>query len=153
MEAKILNCWKHIKYKLTWWLSRLEFWLRHTILITHHYPWDPQGLTFCGSGGIYGDLFHLYCKLQTSYFIKYYLNLARSTKMFTEMFHKLRPKLQLIVGREINVCSNCLDFHSSLKCYSSNTWVECSNYWDLDVPTIGSWSELSSVVFWYNSCQ
>ena len=87
------------------------------------------------------------------YFIKYYLNLARSTKKFTEMFQKLRPKLQLLVGREINVCSNCLDFHSSLKCYSSNTWVECSNYWDLDVPTIGSWSELSSVVFWYNSCQ
>ena len=85
--------------------------------------------------------------------IKYYLNLARSTKKFTEMFQKLRPKLQLLVGREINVCSNCLDFHSSLKCYSSNTWVECSNYWDLDVPTIGSWSELSSVVFWYNSCQ
>ena len=151
MEAKILNCWKHIKYKLTWWLSRLEFWLRHTILITHHYPWDPQGLTFCGSGGIYGDLFYLYCKLQTSYFIKYYLNLARSTKKFTEMFQKLRPKLQLLVGREINVCSNCLDFRSS-SCYSSNIWVECSNYWELDVPTIGSWSELSSVVFWYNSC-
>ena len=87
------------------------------------------------------------------YFIKYYLNLARSTKKFTEMFQKLRPKLQLLVGREINVCSHCLDFHSSLKCYSSNTWVECSNYWDLDVPTIGSWSEMSSVVFWFNSYQ
>ena len=32
--------------------------------------------------------------------IKYYLNLARSTKKFTEMFQKLRPKLQLLVGRE-----------------------------------------------------
>ena len=29
------------------------------------------------------------------YFIKYYLNLARSTKKFTEMFQKLRPKFQL----------------------------------------------------------
>ena len=46
--------------------------------------------------------------------IKYYLNLDRSTKKFTEMFQKLRPKLQLLVGREKNVCSNCLDFHSSL---------------------------------------
>ena len=46
--------------------------------------------------------------------IKYYLNLARSTKKFTEMFQKLRPKLQLLVGREKNVCSNSLDFHSSL---------------------------------------
>ena len=45
---------------------------------------------------------------------KYYLNLARSSKKFTEMFQKLRPKLQLLVGRVINVCSNCLDFHSSL---------------------------------------
>ena len=32
--------------------------------------------------------------------IKYYLNLDRSTKKFTEMFQKLRPKLQLLVGRE-----------------------------------------------------
>ena len=31
--------------------------------------------------------------------IKYYLNLARSTKKFTEMFQKLRPKLQLLAGR------------------------------------------------------
>ena len=87
------------------------------------------------------------------YFIKYYLNLARSTKKFTEMFQKLRPKFQLLVGREKNVCSNCLDFHLSLKCHSSNCLVECSNYWELDVPTFGSWSELSSVVFWYNSYQ
>ena len=153
MEAKTFKSLMHIKYKWTWWLSRLEFWVGHTILITHQDQWDPHGLTFCGSGGIYGDLFYLYCKSWICHFIKYYLNLAISTKKFTEMFQKLRPKLQLLVGREINVCSNCLDFHSSLKCYSSNTWVECSNYWDLDVPTIGSWSELSSVVFWYNSCQ
>ena len=79
------------------------------------------------------------------HFMKYYLNLARSTKKFTEMFQKLRPKLQLLVGREINVCSNCLDFHSSLLRYSSNTLiffqyfdrmfqllgVGCSNYWEL----------------------
>ena len=31
---------------------------------------------------------------------KYYLNLVRSTKKFTEMFQKLRPKLLLLVGRE-----------------------------------------------------
>ena len=88
------------------------------------------------------------------YFIKYYLNLARSTKKFTEMFQKLRPKLQLLVGREMNVCSNCLDFHSSLKCYSSNTLiffqyldrmfqlleVGCSNYWEL------KWVELSCLL-------
>ena len=48
------------------------------------------------------------------HFMKYYLNLARSTKKFTEMFQKLRPKFQLLVGGEINVFSNCLDFHSSL---------------------------------------
>ena len=59
--------------------------------------------------------------------IKYYLNLARSTKKFTGMFQQLRPKFQLLVGREINVCSNCLDFHSSFSailpivCYSSNS--------------------------------
>ena len=46
--------------------------------------------------------------------IKYYLSLAISTKKFTVMFQKLRPKLQLLVGREKNVCSNSLDFHSSL---------------------------------------
>ena len=77
--------------------------------------------------------------------IKYYLNLARSTKKFTGMFQQLRPKFQLLVGREINVCSNCLDFHSSLQRYSSKSWlffqqlgrmfqllgVECSNYWEL----------------------
>ena len=60
------------------------------------------------------------------------------------MFQKLRPKLKLLVGREINVCSNCLDFHSSLLRYSSNTLiffqyfdrmfqllgVGCSNCWE-----------------------
>ena len=55
--------------------------------------------------------------------MKYHLNLARSTKKFTEMFQKLRPKLQLLVGREKNVCSNCLDFHSSLQRFSSNSWL------------------------------
>ena len=147
MEAKILNCWKHIKYKLTWWLSRLEFWLRHTILITHHYPWDPQGLTFCGSGGIYGDLFYLYCKLQTSYFIKYYLNLARSTKKFTEMFQKLRPKFQLLVEKEMKGCSNCLDFNSSFLLFFQYLGkmfqllgLGCSNYWEL------KWDELSCLL-------
>ena len=48
------------------------------------------------------------------HFMKYYPNLARSTKKFKEVFQKLRPKFQLLVGAEINVCSNCLDFHSSL---------------------------------------
>ena len=33
------------------------------------------------------------------YFIKYYLNLAIATKKFTEMFQKLGPKFQLLVGR------------------------------------------------------
>ena len=78
------------------------------------------------------------------HFMKYYLNLARSTKKFTGMFQQLRPKFQLLVGREINVCSNCLDFHSSLLRYSSNTLiffqyfdrmfqlleVGCSNCWE-----------------------
>ena len=45
---------------------------------------------------------------------KYYLKLDRSTKKFTEMFQKLRPKLQLLARIEKNVCTNSLDFHSSL---------------------------------------
>ena len=88
------------------------------------------------------------------HFMKFYPNLARSTKKFTEVFQKLRPKFQLLVGAEKNVCSNCLDFHSSLKCYSSNTLiffqyldrmfqlleVGCSNYWEL------KWVELSCLL-------
>ena len=77
--------------------------------------------------------------------IKYYLNLARSTKKFTEMFQKLRPKLQLLAGREkkmyvptvwtfICLCSAIVPIVG----YSSNSWVECSNYLELNVPTIGS---------------
>jgi hypothetical protein len=147
MEAKTFKSLMHIKYKWTWWLSRLEFWVGHTILITHQDQWDPHGLTFCGSGGIYGDLFYLYCKSWICHFIKYYLNLARSTKKFTEMFQKLRPKLQLLVGREINVCSNCLDFNSSFLLFFQYLGrmfqllgVGCSNYWEL------KWAKLSCLL-------
>ena len=81
------------------------------------------------------------------YFIKYYLNLARSTKKFTEMFQKLRPKFQLLVEKEINVCSNCLDFNSSFLLFFQYLGkmfqllgLGCSNYWEL------KWDELSCLL-------
>ena len=95
---------------------------------------------------IWGSIF-LYCKSWICHFIKYYLNLARSTKKFTEMFQKLRPKLQLLVGREINVCSNCLDFNSSFLLFFQYLGrmfqllgVGCSNYWEL------KWVKLSCLL-------
>ena len=70
--------------------------------------------------------------------IKYYLNLARSTKKFTEMFQKLRPKFQLLVEKEMKGCSNCLDFNSSFLLFFQYLGkmfqllgLGCSNYWEL----------------------
>ena len=79
--------------------------------------------------------------------IKYYLNLARSTKKFTEMFQKLRPKFQLLVEKEMKGCSNCLDFNSSFLLsfqYLGKMFqllgLGCSNYWEL------KWDEFSSLL-------
>ena len=81
------------------------------------------------------------------YFIKYYLNLARSTKKFTEMFQKLRPKFQLLVKKEMKGSSNCLDFNSSFLLFFQYLGkmfqllgVGCSNYWKL------KWDEFSCLL-------
>ena len=81
------------------------------------------------------------------YFIKYYLNLARSTKKFTGMFQKLRPKFQLLVEKEMKGCSNCLDFNSSFLLFFQYLGkmfqllgVGCSNYWEL------KWDEFSCLL-------
>ena len=79
--------------------------------------------------------------------IKYYLNLARSTKKFTEVFQKLRPKFQLLVEKEMKGCSNCLDFNSSFLLFFQYLGkmfqllgVGCSNYWEL------KWDEFSCLL-------
>ena len=144
MEAKFFKNLMQIKYKWTWWLSRLEFWVRHTILITHQDPWELQDLTFCGNGGICGDLF--FCT--------------------ANLFHKILPQLSYInqkvyrnvpkVGtkvptfsREINKCMFQLFrlsflfvvlFFQYLERMFQLLGVRCSNYWDL------KWVELSCLL-------
>ena len=88
MEANIFKNLMHIKYKWTkiWVLGQASRFMR---------PARPDILWQWRN--MWGSILFV---LQI-YFMKYYLNLARSTKKFTGMFQQLRPKFQLLVGREI----------------------------------------------------
>ena len=74
MEAKIFKSLMHIKNKWTWWLSRLEFCVGHTILITHQDQWDQHSLTFVAVEEYMGIYF--ICTANC-HFIKYYVEVGR----------------------------------------------------------------------------
>ena len=132
----------HIKNKWTWWFSRLEFWvwLYNTDYTSRSMrPARPDNLWQWRN--MWGSILFVLQIVDISF------NLARSTKKFTEMFQKLRPKFQLLVEKEMKGCSNCLDFNSSFLLFFQYLGkmfqllgVGCSNYWEL------KWDEFSCLL-------